>query len=774
MGRWLYRLGRWCAHNRAAVIAIWAVMLAGTVSGVALSGAKTNDDFTLPGTQSQKALDVLERSFPALSGASAQLVFVAPEGATITSAQAREEISRVLGAAERSPEVAGVTSPFSTGTVSRNDRVAVATVLYPLERSLLKAGTTTALEAKVAAASSGGDLKVVVGGNVFGITGVAVGADELSGVVVALVVLLVAFGSVLAAGMTVFSALLGVAVGLAGLLSLSKVVTISSSAPTLALMIGLAVGMDYTLFIVSRHRAQLALGATVSGSIGRAIATSGTAVTFAGSTVIIAMAGLSVVDIPFLTVMGLAASLTVLVAVLIALTLLPAMLSLSGERLRPKPGTRAARSAAAALEIADGSAPRSFGANYARSIVTKPLPTLAIAVLALLALAVPAHDLSLAMPDNSNASPGSGPRVAYELISKNFGPGFNGPLLLLVEPKATASKQNLLRSSAIVRADVLALPDVVAAGAPELSPGDHVAVVEVFPGTGPSGSATKDLVSSVRRDEPALQTSAGSTVEVTGPTAVDIDISNRLGSALAPFAALVVGLALVILLLLFRSVVVPLKAALGFLLSVGAALGIVTAIFQWGWLAGIFGVQAVGPVISFLPIVVLAVLFGLAMDYEVFMVSRIREDYMVGSSDPRGAVLTGFHHASRVVVAAALVMFAVFASFVSADDSIVKPIALAAAAGVLADAFVVRMTIIPAALAFLGHSAWWLPKWLDRLLPQVDVEGRSLTVVGTSPGASHTNLAVITTSAPDNEPPLAGPSPAPLPALRGPGAMGDQ
>ena len=266
----------------------------------------------------------------------------------------------------------------------------------------------------------------------------------------------------------------------------------------------------------------------------------------------------------------------------------------------------------------------------------------------------------------------------------------------------------------------------------------------MVPRTGPADGATKDLVNSVREEEPALDARTGSVVSVTGTTAVSIDLSSRLASAFAPFAAVVVGLALVILLLVFRSVVVPLKAALGFLLSVAAALGTVTAVFQWGWLSGVLGVQAVGPLISFLPLILVAVLFGLAMDYEVFLVSRIREDYMTGRSDPRTSVLTGFHHASRVVVAAALVMFSVFASFATANDSIVKPIALAAAVGVLVDAFLVRMTIVPAVLALLGRRAWWLPGWLDRLLPHVDVEGQSLApLVAVPPSLGDGTLAVI-------------------------------
>ena len=738
MAKWLYKVGQACARRRKTVMALWLVLLVAAVAGVVTSGAKTNNQFTIPGTEAQQALDLISKAFPAASASTAQIEFVAPKGELVTSPAAEQEIGRILRAAEQAPQVVRVVSPFSARLVARDGRVALAQVIYPVSRMDLRSGTTAALQQQVISASAGGNLQVVLGGNAYGTTGVQVGADEAVGVVVALIVLLVAFGSALAAGMTVVSALLSVGIGLSTLLSLTKVVTISSTAPTLALMIGLAVGMDFTLFIVSRHRAQLASGRSVQQSIGLSIAKSGTAVVFAGTTVIIAMAGLSVVGIPFLTVMGLAASLTVLVAVLIALTLLPALLSTFGERMRPKPGSRAARA------VARAEAPGTGRFSWARLVVAKPALTIALVVVGLLLLAVPARDLSLAMPDNGSSPLGSSERVTYDLVSRHFGPGLNGPLVLLVQPKGPSSESGLLKAAAEVRAEALRLPDVLAASAPQMNAKATLAVVDVIPRTGPTSNVTKELVKSLRSQEPALDARTSSIIRVTGMTALGIDVSNRLANALAPFAAVVVGLALIILLLVFRSVAVPVKAALGFLLSVAAALGVVTAIFQWGWLRGLFGVQSVGPVVSFLPIVLLAVLFGLAMDYEVFLVSRVREDYVVGSSDARVSVLTGCHHASRVVVAAALVMFSVFASFGTTSDSIVKPMAVAAAVGVLADAFVVRMTLVPAVLALLGRRAWWLPRWLDRLLPHADIEGRSLVwdnppVVSIEPGATPAN-----------------------------------
>nr|WP_231126557.1 MMPL family transporter [Motilibacter aurantiacus] len=724
----LYRLGRFSACRRLRVLAAWVLLLALAVAGVAASGAKTDDEFRIPGTESQQALDVLEQKFPAAGGTSAQVVFRAPEGATVTTAAARAAIGEAVEAAATAPQVAAAIDPFTAGTVSPDGRVALAQVQYAVQRGELEDTAVDGLDRLLAPARDAG-LQTVVGGDALGTTGVAVGPKELIGVVVALIVLLVTFGSALAAGMTLISALVGVAVGLAGLLSLTELITLSSTAPTLALMIGLAVGLDYSLFILSRHRAQLADGDDLDDSIGRATGTAGSAVVFAGLTVVIAMAGLSVVRIPFLTVMGLAASVTVVVAVAIAVTLLPALMGFAGERLRPRPGSRSARAAGAQAALDGGAHPahaapaRPFGERWARVVVAKPLLTVAVIVLGLGAMALPARELALALPDNGSAAPESGQREAYDEISASFGPGFNGPLLVLVE--GPGGREALQQAAGQAAAAVRALPNVVTASEPQLNEQGDAAIVQVVPGTGPTADETKGLVQAIRGEAGQLEARTGTTLAVTGSTAVGIDVSDRLGDALLPFACVVVGLALVLLLLVFRSVVVPVKAAVGFLLSVGAAFGVVVAVFQWGWLDAVLGVHTTGPVISFLPIIVIAVLFGLAMDYEVFLVSRIREDF-VHRGDAHDAILSGSRHAARVVTAAALIMFSVFASFATSEDSTIKPMAIALAFGVLADAFLVRMTLVPAVLALFGRTAWWIPRWLDRVVPRVDIEGESL------------------------------------------------
>jgi RND superfamily putative drug exporter len=588
-----------------------------------------------------------------------------------------------------------------------------------------------ALQTATVAAKNAG-LEVAVGGEAFGSKGVTVGGTEFIGVVVAVLVLVLTFGSLLAAGMNLLTAVIGIGVGMGGLLLASHVVTLSSTAPTLALMIGLAVGIDYALFILSRHRTQLAAGMDPEESAARAAGTAGSAVVFAGLTVVIALSGLAVVGIPFLTVMGVGAAGTVLVAVLVALTLLPALLGFAGTRLAPKPGSRTARREQTDAARTTG-AGGSMGARWTRLITRRPLLTVLVALAGVLVLAIPAPQLRLALPDNSTAAPGSPQRQAYDLISDHFGPGLNGPLVVLVQGLDPATAQRTLGAIAVaVGGTPTGTPgqftggmDDVAYAAPSVLADGKTGLVTVIPESGPQEEATNRLVADLRAAAPALEQRTGTHLAVTGQTAVAIDVSDRLGRALLPFALVVVGLALVLLLLVFRSILVPIKAAIGFLLSVGASFGAVVAVFQWGWLRSLFGVPATGPVISFLPVILMAVLFGLAMDYEVFLVSRMREEYAHGAS-PIEAVVTGARHAARVVVAAALIMFSVFASFVTIDDVVVKAIAFGLAVGILVDAFLVRMTLVPAVLALLGRWAWWLPRWLDAILPDLDVEGARL------------------------------------------------
>ncbi|MEE1803253.1 MMPL family transporter [Streptomyces sp. NPDC101062] len=718
MATLLYSLGRTAFRHRGGFLIGWLLLIALTIGGLASFGSHLDSEATIPGSQSQKGIDVLEKSQPAATGVTAQLVFVAPEGATVNDPAFRAVIQKTVREAAKAPQVETAVDPFETKSVSADQRTALAQVLYPIKRDALEDSSVTALEEIAGSARSSG-LQAEVGGTIYSTAGLTVGIGEVIGLGVAIIVLILTFGSLLAAGLPLLTALIGLAIGLVGLLLVSNIATVSSTAPSLALMVGLAVGIDYALLILSRHRTQLANGMDAEESAARATGTAGSAVVFAGLTVIIALSGLSVVGIPFLSVMGLAAAGTVLMAVAVAITLLPALLGFAGTRLRPKPGSRAER-----RERATGGSRRpSGGERWARLVTRRPLATVLAVVIGLGAVAVPASQLALAMPDNGTAAPESTQRKAYDLISDAFGPGRNGRLLVLVQ----SADGDPAPAAAEVAAGLgrLDLPEVVSISAPQVSEDGTTAVLTVVPKAGPRDERTEGLVRDIRAETPELAAKADAEILVTGSTAAAIDVSDKLSASLVPFASIVVGLALVLLLLVFRSIVVPLKAAFGFLLSVGAAFGAVVAVFQWGWLADLIGVPTAGPVFSFMPIILIAVLFGLAMDYEVFLVSRMREDF-VHTGRHYESVIAGSRHASRVVTAAALIMFAVFASFVTAEDLTLKPIAFGLAVGIMVDAFLVRMTLVPAILALVGKGAWWLPRWLDRLLPDLDIEGAKL------------------------------------------------
>jgi RND superfamily putative drug exporter len=716
----LHRLGHSAYRHRKLVLGVWLFVLAALITCVGVFGGKLDDRFSVPGTESQRALDSLSKTLPEASGASAQIVFTAPEGHRITEAPYTATITRTVAEAEQAPQVSEVVDPQSAGAVSADRTTAIVQVHYRVQTAEVRTSSVDALQDAARAAEQDG-LRTAVGGSVFNSKGVHIGPSEIIGVAVALLVLVVTFGSLLAAGMALLPALIGVAAGLAGLLALAPAVSISSTAVTLALMLGLAVGIDYVLFILSRHRQQLARGTDPKESVALAVGTAGSAVVFAGATVIIALAALSVIGIPFLTTMGLGAAGAVLIAVLAAITLVPAIAGFAGARLAPRPDSRAARRTA----DAEGTTGRTtLGTRWTKWVIAKPLLTVLAVVGILVTLMLPAADLRLALPDNGSAPHASTQRTAYDTISRTFGPGFNGPLLVLAETndRTTAASS---QAGAQVAEKLRTLKDVKAVLPPQPTSDPTQSVITVLPNSGPDSVRTDRLVRDIRAVAPELRDTTGASIAVTGTTAVNIDVSNRLSDSLLPFVAIVVGLSLLLLMMVFRSLVIPVKAAVGFLLSVGASLGLVVAVFQWGWLADVLGVPHSGPVVSFLPIILIGVLFGLAMDYEVFLVSGMREEW-AHTGQARRSVVDGARHSVRVVTAAALIMFTVFAGFFPLDDSLIKPIAFALAVGVAIDAFAVRMTLVPAVLALAGRGAWWLPAWLDRILPDLDVEGSSL------------------------------------------------
>ena len=714
MAALLQRLATLAVRRKRLFLAAWLLIMFVVIGGYAAFGSNINSDFTIPGSSSQNALNELQKSLPRAAGTSAQIVFESPVGTTITDPKYQTAVEASVSQARTAPQVAAVIDPYSAKAISPDGRTALAQVQYTVTRPQLDANSLPALVNATGPAEQAG-LTAHVGGSAYSSVASKTGPSTVIGIVVAFAILAITFGSLFAAGLPLLIALSGVLVGAIGVYLASNVTTVSSTAPSLALMIGLAVGIDYSVFILSRYRSELAAGRSPLEAIGVAAATAGSAVLFAGTTVVIALAGLTVVGIPVLTVMGLSAAATVAIAVLVAVTLLPAIIGFAGHRLTPKRNSRAARRERPGATAV-------VGERWARFVTRHPVRTITTVVVGLLVIAAPALSLQLALADNSSAPSGTTERQAYDLVAAEFGPGFNGPLTLLIQAHPGTSPK---AAATAVATTVQTLPDVLTITPAQFGDDGRTAVVSVVPRSGPHDVATTRLVNTIRAQAPAMAQADAADVSVTGPTAVAIDVSDRLGSSLVPFAALVVGLSLVLLLIAFRSIVVPIKAAAGFLLSIAASLGVVVAVFQWGWADNLVGASTTGPVISFLPIMLIAILFGLAMDYEVFMVSRIREAY-VESHDSDRAVVQGGRKASRIVTAAALIMFSVFAGFVKTPDSTLKTIAFGLGVGVLIDAFLIRMTLVPAVLALLGHRSWRLPRVFDRLLPNLDIEGASL------------------------------------------------
>ncbi|MHC3451509.1 MULTISPECIES: MMPL family transporter [Streptomyces] len=730
MATLLYRLGRFAFRRRHFTALFWVALLA--LAGVGAAGAPVagNSSFSIPGTEAQKAFDVLEERFPGASadGATARVVFKAPAGEKMTDAGNKAIVQDTVGELSDGSEVARVTDPYQGGGVSEDGTVAYASVSYRVSGMELEESSRDSLEDAAEGARDAG-LTVEIGGDALQAVP-ETGATEVIGIGVAAVVLVITFGSLVAAGLPLLTALIGVGIGVASITALASTLELGSTTSILATMIGLAVGIDYALFIVSRYRAELAEGREHEDAAGRAVGTAGSAVVFAGLTVVIALVGLSVVNIPMLTKMGIAAAGTVAIAVLIALTMVPALLGYAGRRVRAageKGKRRGREDEEKGNGVARGKAQEkaqrpNMGTRWARFVVRRPVAVLLLGVVGLGAAAIPASSLELGLPDDGSQPTSTTQRRAYDLLSEGFGPGSNGPLVVVVDARNSDDPDAVFRQTGD---GIKALDDVVSVSPAAPNKTGDTATITVVPDSKPSSVATEDLVHDIRDAGAGIKADTGADVLVTGATAMNIDVSQKLNDALVPYLTLVVGLAFLLLIVVFRSILVPLKAALGFLLSVMAALGAVVAVFQWGWLSGLMGVEETGPVMSMMPIFMVGVVFGLAMDYEVFLVTRMREAYVHGE-EPDEAVVTGFRHGARVVGAAAVIMMAVFAGFIGSSESMVKMIGFGLAIAVFFDAFVVRMAIVPAVLALLGKKAWWLPKWLDRALPNVDVEGEGL------------------------------------------------
>jgi RND superfamily putative drug exporter len=706
----LSRLGAFSHRHRLAVVLVWLAVLVGGGAGAATLAGETSSTFSIPGQESTVALDKITQQFGAGGGTSARVVVQATDGTTLTAGANATAVEDLVTALTQLPGVASASDPLDAAApaVNADQTTAYSTVTYTAGAGGVTPAQQDALLAAVDDARTGG-LTVEVGGEALNATPGLAGIGEIAGVVIALLVLTVTYGSLVTAGMNLLTAVVGVGTGVLGITIATGFMDLSSTTSALAGMLGLAVGIDYALFIVSRYRQELRRGSDATTAITTAVGTAGSAVVTAALTVVIALVGLAVVGIPFLTQMGVAAAGTIVVAVLVALTLVPAVLGFLGRRALP----RTQRTAPVAT-AEDPAGRRGFLAGWVSTVTGRRVVSLLLAVVTLGVIAIPFFSMQTTLVQTAPAD--STQARAEQLLADGFGAGFNGPITVLFEGTGATGTASGVSDA------IAGLADVAAVTSPIPNPDGTAALLTVIPESGPTSQATEQLVADLR------DLLDGADAYVTGPTAVSVDVARALDQALPVYLVLVVGLALVLLVLVFRSLLVPLVGVLGFLLTIGASLGATVAVFQWGWLADLIGLHTTGPLISLTPILVIGILFGLAMDYQIFLVSRMHEAHSHGASS-LDAVRTGFRQAAPVVVAAALIMFSVFAGFVGGEDATIKSIAFALASGILFDAFVVRMVLVPAALALLGERAWWLPRWLS-WLPSLDVEGSALTEHG--------------------------------------------
>jgi putative drug exporter of the RND superfamily len=721
----LYRLGRFAARRPWAVIGGWLLVAALVVAAAGAQGRDLEDTFEAPGLDSQRARALLTAAGSERAGLTAHLV-VTPldDGATfVDSADARDALADVRDGAAALPAVLGAGDP----SVSPDGRVAVVRLQYPVVEELGRSDLDDVKEF-VAEARAGSPLRIETGGDLFfAFEEAEAGIGEAIGVIAAALILLVAFGSLVAMGLPIGMALFGLALGVTSLSLIAHLIDVPTWAPQLATMVGLGVGIDYALFLVTRHREQLARGMSVEESAGRAVATAGLAVIFAGGTVVIAILGLAVAGIPFLTAAGVAIAVVVLIMIVASITLIAAFLGLAGPR------------------IARGASRAAVGSRWWRwgEHVSARARAYAVGVtILLLALAAPALDLRLNSPDEGNLPETSTERRAYDLVARGFGPGSNGPLVVAVDISDDPSVLEPLRAA------ILADRGVAAVAPAETDRAAGVATLLAFPTTAPQDDATAATIERLRAQVlPAVLKGSPARAHVGGHTATWTDIGGRLGDRLPLFLSAVILLSLLLLTVVFRSVVVPLKAAVLNLLSIGVAYGVVVIVFQWGWGSGLIGLESTLPVEPFIPIFMFAILFGLSMDYEVFLLSRVREHYLL-TGDSNSSVIHGIAGTARVITSAALIMISVFLGFVLGDDPRIKMFGLGLATAIFVDATIVRMILVPAVMKLLGDANWWIPGWLDRLLPTIDVGVRRQSDASFAPTTTSTSSRTF--SAPIN------------------------
>ena len=699
MNRYIRRLGDTSARHPWRTLGAWAVVAAVVVALTAAFGGKLVDDFSAPGSESARAMDLLEERFPAAAGGGAQAVFAAPAGQQLDGSRAA--IDAALARLDAAEHVAAV----GALQVADDGRTGFAEITLDVPSSELGAGPFAALVSAVEPVRTDG-VTALIGGEAAFLNDENPKGAEALGLLAALVILLVAFGTVIAALVPVVVAVVAVGIGFAGITLLAGAIDVSTGSIGVGAFVGLGVGIDYALFIVSRYRDNRAAGQPNATALSSAMASSGTAVFVAGGTVVLALAALLLTGVTFLASIGIATALIVLFAVGSALTLLPAVLSLLGDRIdvgkvrgRRRPATPLRATASWRL---------------AHRIAARPWPYLVVGTALLLTLAAPSLSLKIGWPDASGSPTSTAERQAYDLVAEGFGPGVNGPLVVVADLQDTGLDDGAL-DDLVTR--IAADPGVASVGEPRLSSGADTAVLSVLPTTGPSDPDTLRTLQRIRDVAP-------DDVHVTGGTALTLDLNKQLGDTLPLFIGAILGASFLLLMLVFRSLVVPLKAVLMNLLSIGAAYGVIVAVFQWGWLADVFGVEGTYLIASPLPAIFFAVLFGLSMDYEVFLVSRIREAYKE-TGDNAEAVARGLAATGRVITSAALIMIVVFLALVANPDPFQKMIGLGLAVAIAVDATVVRMLLVPATMALMGRANWWLPGWLDRRLPHLDLESEA-------------------------------------------------
>ena len=702
----LYRIGRFAARRPWTVIGAWALAVLVVVAASVGLGKEMESDFSVPGSDSGRAAELLAGTAANRGGVTARVV-VAPRDA---AARLDPDGTDVTAVRARLADLAHVTDVAVA--VSPDGRVGVLTVQYPPSEQLSVADLD-ALKEAIATSAERGALQVEGGGELFFTFETPDGRAELFGLGAAMLILLVAFGSVVAMGLPIGIAVLGLALGLAAMPLISHFVMIPAEAPQLAMMIGLGVGIDYALLLVTRHREFLAEGLGVAEAAGRAVATAGRSVVFAGGTVVVAIAGLSIAGLPFITMAALATSMIVLVMVAAALTLLPALLGMVGHRI-DRFSIRRQRATPAA-EVS----PRwhRWGTHVGRHAWPYAIGTTALLVV----LAAPVLWLQLGFPDEGAQPASRTERRAYDLVADGFGAGSNGPLLIAVDLAGDPAEDAL--TVAHLTAALAGDPGIAAVAPPEFDAAAGVATLVAVPIGAPQDDATYGTIERLRTEViPAALEGTGARAHVGGQTATWGDLAARVSDRLVPFVAAVIGLSFVLLVVVFRSLLVPLKAALLNLLSIGAAYGVLVAVFQWGWGRQLIGLEATVPIVSFIPMFMFAVLFGLSMDYEVFLLSRVREEYEA-TGDNDAAVIAGLASTGRVISSAALIMIAVFGAFVAGNDAMTKMFGLGLATAIAVDATIVRLVLVPATMKLLGNANWWLPSWLDRRLPHVAVDG---------------------------------------------------